>query len=307
MTTASKRLPTISEPTRSGAAATARLAHAPFELCTGADLFHDYVLGAYEPLARAEGKLRSVNLLVESFAHAGVEARGLEVIRRIREGYGPFRTVYGIKWNKRTAAMSWELYFYDFHRAHVDCSIAHLREILSPEVHVDAEEPWTLPWHMFSIEVTREQLESGLAAPPVPAHVYIDMRSYALRGKSFTFENVYTFHNPRTQVDEILHRLRSSIHFEPNQHNLAALMPPPLFRCGRICVANKQSSDAIYFSRVPSAPLRGFLARHAWPEPLCALAANEGFDHLLWDVGTDFRSADGGAPEIEKTGVYGTF
>jgi len=204
--------------------------------------------------------------------------------------------------------MSWELYFYDFHRAHPDCAIAHLREVLAPVLSLDAEEPWTLPWHMFSIEITPEQLEAS-TPEAVPAHVYIDMRSYELRGKRFVFENVYTFHNPRTQIEEILHRLRSSIHVEPSRHNLAVLMPPPLFRCGRICVANKQTSDAIYFSRVPTASLLWFLERHAWPEPLRALVASAGggFDHLMWDVGTDFRSVDGGGPEVQKTGVYGTF
>jgi hypothetical protein len=298
-------LPTLSEP----APVKGRLANAPLEECTSTDLFHDYVLGAYDPLAPHEGKLRSVNLLVESFAFAGVEARGLEVIRRVREGYGPFRTVFGIKWDARIRKMSWELYFYDFHRAHVDCSIGHLREILAPEFGVDAREPRTLPWHMFSIEVTPDDLRSGPSGPGVPAHVYVDMRSYELRGTSLSFENVYTFHNARTQIDEILHRLKSSIQFDPSPRNLATLMPPPLFRCGRICVANKRSSDAIYFSRIPTSPLRWFLERHVWPEPLRELIANAGtdFDHLLWDVGVDFRAAETGEPVTHKTGVYGSF
>jgi hypothetical protein len=305
MTPRATRLPTA--PTERASVAS-RLATTPLELCTSGDRFHDYVLGEYEPLSSPEGKLRSVNLLVESFAFAGVEAQGLAVVDRIRRDYGPYRTIYGIKWNHASRAMSWELYFYDFARSHADCSLAGLREIVAPEVRVDAEEPWTLPWHMFSIEVTREQLESPSSAPPVAAHVYIDMRSYELRGRTFTLENVYTFHDPRAQVDEILHRLKSSTHFDPNRHNLAALMPPPLFRCGRVCVANKRSSDAIYFSRVPSGPLRWFLERHSWPEPLRALVTGAGdrLDHLLWDVGVDFRSC-GDDPAIQKTGVYGSF
>ena len=295
-----RRLPTL--PREPGA----RLAHAPLERAAAGDLFHDYVLGAYDPLAPPEGKLRSLNLLVESFAMGGVEAEGLEVVRRIREGYGRFRTVWGIKWNRRTEALGWELYFYDFDRIHADCSLPHLREILAPAVHVDAEEPWPLPWHMFSIEVAREHLTGPV---PVPAHVYIDMRSYELSGKRFTFENVYTFHDPRTEVDDILHRLRSSVHIEPGRHNLAALLPPPLFRCGRICVANKRFSDALYFSRIPTAALRWFLDRHGWPDPLQRFVAQNGPDlgHLLWDVGVDFRSEGGRPPEVEKMGVYGSF
>ncbi len=304
MTATPKRLPTL----RDAPAPARRLATSTLEVCAATDRFHDYVLGEYPPLAPAEGKLRSVNLLVESFALAGVEAEGLSLIRRLREGYGSFRTIFGIKWNARTGALGWELYFYDFNRAHADCSLPHLREILAPSVRVDAEEPWVLPWHMFSVELGSDHLTTGA---PVPAHVYVDMRSYELRGRSLLFENVYTFHDPRTEIDDILHRLRSSLHFEPSRHNLAALMPPPLFRCGRICVANKRTSDALYFSRIPTGPLRWFMDRHAWPEPLRGLvsvaSAGSGFDHLLWDVGVDFRSTEGGEPEVHKTGVYGSF
>ena len=309
MTATSKRLPTLPETAgASGAAGSAggRLAEAPLELCTASDRFHDYVLGAYEPLAPPEGKLRSVNLLVESFALAGVEAQGLAMIRRIREEYGPFRTIFGVKWNRETGAIGWELYFYDWNRAHADCSLPRLREILAPAVNVDAVEPWPLPWHMISVEIGPAHLVGG---GPVPAHVYVDMRSYELTGERFVFENVYTFHDPRAEVDDILHRLRSSVYVEPGRHNLAALMPPPLFRCGKICVANKRTSDAIYFSRIPTAPLRWFLDRHGWPAPLQRFVsgAGAGLGHLLWDVGVDFRSARGGELSVGKTGVYGSF
>src|SRR3954471_21829398 len=73
------------------------LARSPLERCTRGDLFHDYVLTPYHPQGDAVGRLRSVNLLIESFALAGVEAEGLEVIRLLRERLGPFRTVWGIK------------------------------------------------------------------------------------------------------------------------------------------------------------------------------------------------------------------
>ncbi len=299
MTATPKRLPTVPE-------GSGRLASAPLEVCTATDRFHDYVLGAYEPLAPPEGKLRSVNLLVESFALAGVEAQGLALIQKLREDFGPFRTIFGIKWDRQTGALGWELYFYDWSRAHADCSLPRLREILAKVLRVDAEEPRPLPWHMFSVELGAEHLLSGAA---VPAHVYVDMRSYELSGRRFTFENVYTFHDPRTEVDEILHRLRSSVQFDPSRSHLAALMPPQLFRCGKICVANKRTSDALYFSRIPTAPLRWFLERNAWPEPLRRFVKEAGarFDHLLWDVGVDFRGTASGEPEIGKTGVYGSF
>jgi hypothetical protein len=282
-----------------------RLAGTPLERVNESDQFHDYVLGRYEPLTPAVGKLRGLNLLVESFALAGVEQEGVALLERVRTEYGPYRTVWGIKWNRDLGTLGWELYFYDFERVHADCSLARLRTLLAPALHLDAEEPWALPWHMLSIEFGPEQLRTNGS---VPAHVYVDMRSYALEGTTFTFENVYTFHDPRTDIDEVLHRLRSSVHFDPGRDSLAVLLPPSLFRCGRLCVANKRTSDALYASRIPTRALREFLERQSWPEPLRRFVAHTApeFDHLLWDVGLDFRRAEHG-PVTHKTGVYGSF
>ncbi|EYF01752.1 hypothetical protein [Chondromyces apiculatus] len=285
--------------------AAAPLARSPLERAGEEDLFHDYVLSAYAPLAPHVGKLRSLNLLVESFAVAGLEAEGLSLLRCVREGLGAFRTVWGVKRVHATGALGWELYFYDWERAHADLSLPRLQEIFAPVVEVDAREPYPLPWHMVSIEVSREALARR---GRVGAHLYIDMRSYALLGEKFTFENVYTFHDPRTEVDMILHRLKSSVHFDPERDGVAALMPPPLRRCGKVCVANKRSSDAVYFSRIRTPDLAWFLRTHAWPEEMTALVGGRAMelDHLLWDVGVDFDRA-GGVLTARKTGVYGSF
>lgn len=282
----------------------ARLASAPLERVGEHDLFHDYVLGEYTPRAPALGKLRGMNVLVESFALAGVEPQGLEVLRLVREGYGPFRTVWGVKWNEVTGRLGWELYFYDFDRHHADCSVENLRRVLSPALDVDAEEPYPMPWHMFSIEFDVEALTKRLS---VPAHLYIDMRSYELRGRSFTFENVYTFHSPLREIDDILHRLRSSVHFDREGDGIAELLPPSLFRCHRVCVANKRTSDALYASRIPTRALRWFLKQHRWPEPLARFVADneQDFEHLFWCVGIDFVRRE--RAEIHKSGLYGSF
>jgi hypothetical protein len=282
-----------------------RVAAAPLERAGAADEFHDYVLSRYEPLASPEGKLRSLNLLVESFALAGVEAKGLVLMNRLRAEYGPYRTVWGIKWHRDTQALAWELYFYDFDRVHADCTLPRIVELCAPSLQVEAEEPQPLPWHMISIEFGREHLLGG---PPVPAHLYIDMRSYELRGRQLLFENVYTFHDPRGAIDEVLHRLRSSVHFDPARDELATLLPPALFRSARVCVANKRGSDGVYASRILTPALLWFMERNAWPAPLTGFvrdAAAE-LDHLLWCVGGDFRRGALGL-ELGKTGLYGTF
>jgi hypothetical protein len=204
--------------------------------------------------------------------------------------------------------LAWELYFYDPERVHADLSIARLRAALAPALGVEAAEPRPLPWHMFSVQFDAAALRRERAAT---LHVYVDMRSYELRGTELAFENIYTFHDARAEIDEVLHRLRSSVHVDARRENLGRLLPPMLFRCARICVANKRASDAVYFSRVGTPALLEWLARARWPEALVRFAAAHAgeLDHLLWDVGIDFRAgAEGaGGAEVGKTGVYGSF
>jgi hypothetical protein len=295
MRIASDRLTTLRERARTH----------PLERCGASDRFHDYILEAYEPLSPAEGKLRSVNVLYESFALAGLEGPGRAVVDRVRTELGPFRTVWGIKL-RESGELGWELYFYDFERVHADLSISRMREILAPSITMDAREPWPMPWHMFSVEISREHLLDP--SRPAAIDVYLDMRSYKVRGAAWELENVYTFHDPRTEIDVILHRLGSSVHFDRRRHNLATLVPLSLLRCHRLCVANKRSADAIYASRIPTRALLDFMARTSWPRELRGFVERyeSELDLLLWDVGLDF-SGQGGTLWVRKSSLYGSF
>jgi len=276
----------------------------PLERCDPSDRFFDYVLGEYEPLAPAADKLRAVSLLFESFALSGIERQGRHLVETVRAALGPHRTVWGVKWHRTQATLGWELYFYDFERRHADLSIARLVDALAPCVRVDAREPFALPWHMFSVEVGLPELTGQR---PAAVDVYIDMRSYKLHGDRMELENVYTFHDPRTEIDHVLHRLRSSVHFSWRRDPLATLLPPWLFRCGRLCVANKRGADALYASRIPTNALARFLAWQSWPAALGDFVQRHGheLDHLQWCVGVDFEGSNSG-PVIRKAGFYGS-
>ena len=275
------------------------------ETCDGSDRFHDYVLLEYEPVTSPVGRLRSLNVLVESFALAGLETEGVRVLEGVRDALGPFRTVWGIKWHHAERRLGWELYFYDFERAHADLSIDHLTEVLAPWVVIGGREPRPLPWHMFSVELGAEQLRRE---QPAALDIYVDMRSYKCSADGLRFENVYTFHHAKTEVDEVLHRLRTCLHLDPERDRLADWLPPHLFDCRKICVANKRAADALYFSRVRTSALQRFLGDHDWPAALRGYidARADGFAHLLWDVGVDFQATEHGAAAL-KTGIYGSF
>jgi len=290
-----------------GAAKAVRRSQRRLEMCGRGDVFHDYILEAYEPPAPSEGMLRSVNALYETFALAGLDEQGGALVEAIRGALGPFRTVWGAKRDEEGGSWrGWEIYFYDWKRVHADLSIDSIVRALSPLVKVDAALTRDLPWHMFSVEITPGAL--GGDGTGMPVHVYIDMRSYELRGDRTTFENVYTFHDPRSEIDDVMRRLRASVHVDLSRDRLAVLVPPALFRCHKLCVANKATGDALYFSRVDTRALLGFLRAHRYPAELVAWvdAERSRLAHLLWDVGIDFTARDGRAV-VRRTGFYGSF
>lgn len=64
----------------------------------------------------------------------------------------------------------------------------------------------------------------------------------------------------------------------------------------------------MYFSRVTTQALTRFLRDQRWPSLLAEYVRTreDELNHLLWDVGVDFRSVDGVATPT-KTGIYGSF
>jgi hypothetical protein len=290
-----------------------RLAKGPLERMQPGDLLGDYTLVPYDPVTSPAGKLRSVNVLLESFAAAGVEDLGLRVVSLLRSQLGQFRTVWGIKLRPPGEISGWELYFYDATRERPDLSIARVQEILSPALVIDARPPHPLPWHMFSVELDVRALRERT---PVAVDLYIGNsrrrkgsdRSYKLRGDDLVFENVYTFHRPEIEIDEILERLRYGIHFTRRKHLLSMLWPPELLRAGHVCVANKRAADALYFSRIKLDQARYALPFFGFRGPVVDFleAGAAGLDHLLWDIGIDFVD-EGGTLRFTKGSLYGTF
>jgi hypothetical protein len=86
------------------------------------------------------------------------------------------------------------------------------------------------------------------------------------------------------------------------------LLWPELCDCHTICVANKQHNDTVYFAGVNVDQLLLFFDRVGYPaEIVDFVRANRGdLDHLLYDVGYDYRTR---ADEVEiiKSGYYGIF
>jgi hypothetical protein len=283
-----------------------------FEYTTDQDPSLNYCLWEYSPAVPAVDKFRSVNLLFQSFDHAAIDERAFRIVEAIRESIGPFRTVFGVKFLQDRLA--WEFYFYDYRRREREVSIPRVLAALKPFVRCDIRANENLPYFMFSLDFDAA-LASGKRDLDV-VHMYVGNPgstvssgiAYALRIQGTTLENFYFFFDAKRQLAEAADKICCSAHFDATRMPVDEILLPELRRCGTICVANKQTNDCIYFSGVNVDQLIFFLSRLAYPEPIAAFIREnrENLDHLLFDVGFDYRVVEEGLV-ILKSGYYGVF
>jgi hypothetical protein len=283
-----------------------------FEYSTGQDPALNYCLWSYSRATPAEDKFRSVNLLFQSFEHAGIDARAYDIVEAIRAGIGPFRTVFGIK--LLPGRMAWEFYFYDYERRQRQVSISRVLSAIRPHLRCEVRPNENLPYFMFSLDLDAE-LAAGRRELDV-VHMYVGNPgstvssgiAYALRPSGTTLENFYFFFDAPTQLDEAEGKIRSSAYFDETRLHIDEVLVPELRDCQTICVANKQTHDCVYFSGVDVDQLLFFLERLRYPAPLVAFVRDNraNLDHLLFDVGFDYRGGDGRL-EVLKSGYYGVF
>src|SRR5271163_2274161 len=122
-----------------------------FEYATADDPALNYCLWEYSPVAPAEDKFRSINLLLQSFDFAGVDGRAFEIVEAIRDGVGAFRSVFGVKF--LGDRLAWEFYFYDYARREREVSISRVLKAIRPFVRCDMPINENLPYFMFSIDI----------------------------------------------------------------------------------------------------------------------------------------------------------
>jgi hypothetical protein len=288
------------------------LAHRAEEPARADEVLRDYVLAPYPPRRDPRGGLRAVNLLIESFALAGVEAEGVRVIERLRALLGVGRTVWGIK--HAAGALSWELYVYDpgaaRPEARIEAVCTTLAELIAPP-DLARLPPGFAP-HMMSLELDAAALrDRGAAHLTCYVHGADEpgaSRSYALGPDGLRLANLYTFHDPRRDARALIARVRSSVHLGAAAIGVAAMLWPEVHRCRRLCVANKRAADGVYWSGVDTDQLAWFLAKTGWPAPLAASldARRTRYGHLAWDVGVDFALAGAGGPTVTKSAIYAT-
>jgi hypothetical protein len=283
-----------------------------FEYATEADPHFNYCLWNYHPVAPAAGKFRAVNLLYHSFGLAGLSEQAYQFVDALRDSIGPFQTVFGIK--LRDNQLGWEYYFYDYRRREREVSISKVLDALRPFARCDIRPNENLPYFMFSIDID-DPLVTGARALDV-VHMYVGNVgssvssgiSYGLRPESSTMENFYFFFDAKTQLEEAANKIFCSAYVDVTKIHYNRILWPELRDCRTICVANKKANDCVYFSGINVDQLLFFLKRLDYPKEIVGMVETHraDLDHLLYDVGLDYRVEDGEL-RILKSGYYGVF
>ncbi len=282
------------------------------EYSTPEDLFYDFCLWEYKPLASCDNKLRSSNLLFHSFEFTGLDKRISDLCRAIREGFGVSHTVWGLK--KIGDDIRWEFYFYDYRRVERERSITKLLEILRPYIRCPVEVNERLHYFMFSIDID-DALVSGKRDLD-EIHMYIGNPGstvssgicYSLKRSTTRLENYYFFFDAVKNQKDIVIKAMTSAYLDVTVVGLDQIFWPEMRKCEVIVVANKQGNDAVYFSRINVDQLIFFMRKLGYPKELLSYVEENRsrLDHLLFDVGYDYRM-EGKELVILKSGYYGVF
>lgn len=276
------------------------------------DRYYDYCLWEYAPIANPQGKLRSINLLNNTFASEAIGLHAAEVIAAIRHAFGMSRTVWGVK--QENGKISWELYFYDYDRQQRARSITQLLQVIKPWIACDLTVRESSDYFMFSIDLNHALLNQGAQMDELQLYmgnVGSTVSSgicYAVSKDALTMKNFYFFFDARTQAREIVDKVRSSVYLDLAEFDLDTVLWPELRECQTIVVANKRTHDGVYFSRITIDQLLFFLRKMQFPAEQIAFAEQHraGLDHLLYDVGIDYRMENGGV-KVLKSAYYGVF
>ncbi len=272
----------------------------------------DFCLWDYAPAAPPAGKFRSVNLLYHSYEVAGVGEECFRLVDLLRDGIGRSKTVFGVKWID--GELRWEFYFYDYRRRDRTRSISRIVDVIRPLVHCDVPVNESLPYFMFSIDVSQALVSGATSLDEI--HMYVGNVGstvssgicYSVTKRATALENFYFFFDADKELEAIRGKAGCSAYVDGSRIGVDEILWPELTRCKVIVIANKKGNDAAYFVGLDVDQLLFFLRRMRYPAPLVAFVAENraNLSHLLYDVGIDYRMEDGKLVFL-KSGYYGAF
>jgi hypothetical protein len=272
----------------------------------------DFCLWPYDPPASVHGaSLAGINLLYAAAAGAGCLDRYRALADNLRRALGPFRSVWGAKWNG--TSLSAEFYFYDYKRLERSVPFHRIARAFAP-VEVTAPVNDGITYFMASLELP---MTAGAWPPRIAeADIYVGNPGsqvssgicYQIGAAGAELKNFYFFFDAKDEWDSILAKAACSAQLPLTDFVLDEVLPPYLRECRVIVIANKRRHDAIYFSGIGIAQLIRFLENFRYPAPLIDYAKRESanFAHLSFDVGFDYRFEQGRLV-TSKSSFYNVF
>lgn len=272
------------------------------------DPSRDFCQWPYDrPCPPGPAALRQSALLYEAVSLWPDGARILDLLARVKDHFGPFNTVWGLKTAGDGGALDLELYFYDYDRSDRSHSLREVARALPDLLPLPVQDLDAVPFFMWSVEFR--------AKGGAPAQIDIYTHGFggtvsggichAWDGRDLSLKNLYHFFEAAEDGARIAATLASSA-------RTARLMPGPDWLTPgawgeQIFVfAQKRASDAVYLSRLATDATLALCKTTGFPAWLTAMMAAQcdALAHHLWDVGLDYVD-DGGKAGLVKAGLYG--
>jgi len=277
------------------------------------DPYFNYCWWPYEPPVPGEGKLRASSLLWLAIQQMPEAAWLAETVASIQAALGDFRSVYGAK--QVDGEWSLEVYLYDYEREGRVVSVERLAAACQGRLTFPDTVGSHVPYFMFSFDLNAEV--AAVAGKIETVHVYVgNPGSTVSSGISYGFtddptatemENFYFFF-AADDVTAIRDKVACSAFLNGPSTVEQSLLRPELMECHTICLANKRTSNTVYFSGVNVRQLMFFLNWQNYPSVFTDFVRDHQheLDHLLYDVGVDYQVRNN-TVRFVKSGVYGVF
>lgn len=275
------------------------------------DPYRNYCWWPYEPPATGEGKLRASSLLWLAIQQMPEAEWLAETIETIRAGLGDFRSVYGVK--QIDGQWSLEMYLYDYERQDRIVSVKRLESACQGQLQFPDTVGENIPYFMFSFDLNAAVAAANGNVDTV--HVYVgNPGSTVSSGISYGFkndpdatelENFYFFFDAQDR-EQIVDKVQCSAFLNEPNTLVETLLRRELMECQTVCLANKRTSNTVYFSGVNVRQLKFFLRWQNYPDVFQTFVAEleSDLDHLLYDVGVDYQIRSNEVHFV-KSGIYG--
>lgn len=291
-----------------------QVASFPMEFARLHDCSRDFCLWDYRPPSRpAPDGIRGVSLLYAAASTCSDAEALAQLVANLRALLGDFATVWGLKW--LDGSLSAEFYFYDYRRTERQVSLERIAQAFAPLADVEVWVDEAIPYFMASVEVP---LSAGGARHTVEvADIYIGNPDetgissglcYEAGPGGIRLKNLYYFFDAQSSWDAVLAKAACSAHIPMGSVDCSAIFPDWLREAQVAVVANKPLNDGAYFSRIGVDALIRFLREFSYPAELVdfAITNRDQLSHLLFDVGYDYRVADGRVV-FGKSSIYNVF